>query len=91
MNICSHFGYNKMVLHTMRAMLHICEICMRKTIGGIMHLLVKKSNQIAWFFAKWTQWGCASKDGPSSMLRIFRPFYIRKSINRIRKFRISFS
>jgi len=30
MNTYSKFGYNKVVLHTMRILLHICEICRKK-------------------------------------------------------------
>jgi hypothetical protein len=49
MNICSKFGYNKVVLHTMKIMSHICEICMWRQWEVLCICWSKGQNQIAWF------------------------------------------
>jgi hypothetical protein len=49
MNICSKFGYNKVVLHTMKIILPICEICMRRQWVVLCICWSISENQVAWF------------------------------------------
>jgi hypothetical protein len=49
MNICSKFGYNKVVLHTKRLLLHICEIFMRRQWELLCICWSRSENQVVWF------------------------------------------
>jgi len=49
MDIYSKFGYNKVVLHTMKVMSDICEIYMKRQWEVLCICWSISENQVAWF------------------------------------------
>jgi hypothetical protein len=89
MNMCSKFGYNKVVLHTMKTMLHICEICTRRQWEALRICWSRSQNQVAWFLLVNYQMDPNGVVDPKMDHLVCYAFWSNPTLEKIREFAIN--